>query len=74
MLGPPVETMPRLQYPLIKEYTLKSLKIRIGILIRFKVYSLIKGYWSLWMLHQMYQHPTVAQAEALEVNIALVRV
>ena len=32
----------RLQYPLIKEYTLE-------ILLQFKVYSLIKGYWSLWV-------------------------
>ena len=35
----------RLQNPIIKEYTLN---IRIGTLIRFEVYSLIKGFWSLW--------------------------
>ena len=37
----------RLRHPLIKEYTLHD--NRIGILLSFKVYSLIKGYWSLWV-------------------------
>ena len=36
----------RLQYPLTKEYTAKH--SRIPNLI--KVYSLIKGYWSLWVI------------------------
>ena len=36
----------RLQYPLIKEYTLNYNRS----LIRIKVYSLIQGYWSLWVV------------------------
>ena len=33
----------RAQYPLIKEYTLGAL------ILRFKVYSLVEGYWALWL-------------------------
>ena len=39
--------MKRLQYPLIQDYALKILR---RSLIRFKVSSLIEGYWSLWEL------------------------
>ena len=35
----------RLQHPLIKEYTLRVI---LGTLVRFKVYSLIEGFWCLW--------------------------
>ena len=35
-----------LQYPLLKEYMPQMI---IGPIIRFKRYSLIKGYWSLWV-------------------------
>ena len=37
----------RLQYPLSKEYTLNHIRDPI---LYFKVYSLIKGYWSLWKI------------------------
>ena len=33
----------RLQYPLVREYTLNSRRI-----LNIKVFSLIQGYWSLW--------------------------
>ena len=33
--------------PVIKDYTVKYI---MGTLIRFKVYSLIKGFWSFWVL------------------------
>ena len=39
----------RLQYPSIKEYTLNYSRDPTII----KVYSLIKGYWSLWVLGVM---------------------
>ena len=34
------------QYPLIKEYSLNGLRVPY---IRFKVYSLIREYWTLWV-------------------------
>ena len=37
----------RLQNPLIKEYTLNLIRVPVIIYI-FKVYSLMKGFWSLW--------------------------
>ena len=46
----------RLQYPyLIKEYTLNHIRDPI---IVFKVYSLIKGYWSLWALSRVLNRAT----------------
>ena len=43
----------RAQYPLIREYTLNYRGLRIMI---YKVYSLIKGYWALWVIlsHRVY--------------------
>ena len=39
-------TAQRLQYPLVKEYTLKSYS---GSYDNLRLSSVIKGYWSLWV-------------------------
>ena len=39
----------RAQYPLTKEYTLNHYYYSLYSLRYIKVYSLLKGYWALWV-------------------------